>query len=634
MENCYTRAVYVGSLTSLQPFTISKSPEREQSRISLFGHEASISIQSKNLDSQALPTPKSLRSVRNTGHPKSAPGNISEGLGSSRVSPIDPGPVRYPSIAIPGFPALNFTKESTTINTIIPLEAGSITQVQIPAKPVSKETDGEIKVKDNGIKEEEAAEGQPAIKEEVDDIVMVTTESAAIVSTEIDERIEGTMDIITTTTEPVASTSTEIKKEIDDNVLTTEPAVILTTELTNEKPISQGSGFVNCTELATTEPAVISTSELTNEKPMSQDAGFANGCVLTTTKPAVMPTTELENGKSISQDSCSVAADNSTATAPKYARYAHGDIPLNIPAEKKGAEELPPKHEFNSTEYYLAVDAHDNLFRFFHNMEPEMDGFDINHALGQLEYIFTIAKFYNCLPLIRQNRHYLSNHMLQFGRELYKAILEDPPRWIRLSLYLECPLIFKEAIVHLVGQYPHYPWTTVPFSELQHSVLEVIRKKVDGLRILKASIDGELFKSLITIDGKDLIFSTLEEAHFDTWFIVQLWRDWFCHSLSKHTDCKHEGGSIYRLMARGNNAYLDHMEVYSSLVEYKGRSFGGWDLRQVDEDLKIMKVFAQKTVKDLVVNHSMLDIEEAGIQHLTCIKVENDELPWIRKEGG
>ena len=647
-RNYYTRTVNVESLTSLQPFTISKFPETEQPQIPSSVREVRKSIQTKTLDSQALPTPKSLHSTRSTGRPRSASINILEGLGSSGASQIDPRPAHYLSIEIPVSPALNFIKESATINNIISPEAGSTAQFQIPAKPESKGTEREITIKYGGIKEEEAAEGQPAIKEEIDDIVTVTTELATIVSTAIE-------DITTVTTEPVASTSTEVKKEIDDNVLattgsvastrtetkekiddkvlTTEPTAIPTAELTNEEPISQDSGFTNCSELATTKSAVISTSEPTNEKTMSEGAGFANENFLATAKPAVISTTELENGKSISQDSSSVA-DNSTATTPKYARYAHGEIPPNILTEKRGAEEFPPKHEINSAEYYHAVNAHDNLFRFFHNMEPEMDGFDISRALGQIEYIFTIAKPYNCLPLIHQNRHYLSNHLLQFGRELYKAILEDPPRWIRLSLHLECPSIFKEAIIHLVGQYPHYPWTTVPSFELPHSVLEVIHRKVNGLRILKASIDGELFKSLIAIDGKDLIFSTLEESHFDTWFIVQLWRDWFCHSLSTHADSKHESGSTYRLMARGSNAYLDNMEVYSSLADYKGKSFGSWDLRQVDEDLKIMKVFAQKTVKDLVVNHSMLDIEEAGIQHLTCIKVENDELPWIKKESG
>lgn len=81
-------------------------------------------------------------------------------------------------------------------------------------------------------------------------------------------------------------------------------------------------------------------------------------------------------------------------------------------------------------------------------------------------------------------------------------------------------------------------------------------------------------------------------------------------------------------MARGGDAYLAPTRVYEKLLKFKGDDFALLNLKQLEEDLDIMKGFAKIKAKDLAANYSMLDVEEAGIEHLTCTKIENDELPW------
>jgi hypothetical protein len=46
----------------------------------------------------------------------------------------------------------------------------------------------------------------------------------------------------------------------------------------------------------------------------------------------------------------------------------------------------------------------------------------------------------------------------------------------------------------------------------------------------------------------------------------------------------------------------------------------------------MIKTYAQKNVRELCVNNSMLSIEEAGTEHLTCVSVGNDEIPWVTKK--
>lgn len=335
--------------------------------------------------------------------------------------------------------------------------------------------------------------------------------------------------------------------------------------------------------------------------------------------------TTKPNGPTVNTRSWVAIGDAITQTSssvdPSSVRYAHGEQPGRCSVRRSDSSPLDDPAALRLG----AVEAHHGLFRLFHNMMPEIDRQDVRKSLRQTENINGAAQIYRCLPLVR---HYLSNEMLQLGRELFKAILLDPPRWLLLALLFQCAPIFKEAMIHIIGNYPHYPWTKVLASDLPQAVLDLIRKKVDELRALKASIDRDLFTSSICISGESLTFPTLPKANFDTWFIVQLWQDWFRHSITKHFNAKHTIGALYRLMARGGDGYLDYKSVLESLASYKGKSFGSWNLELVEADLRIMKDFAQKRVKELVVNNSMLDVEEEVILHLTCIMVQLKEMPW------
>jgi hypothetical protein len=348
--------------------------------------------------------------------------------------------------------------------------------------------------------------------------------------------------------------------------------------------------------------------------------------IITTVEPAVNPSVKFEDGTSTPREPGSApapAADNTTNLSASTPCYAHDDgLDLSSASKKLLSR--------NGDEMRLAfVEAHNNLLLLFHGKEPKLDSNNISNAIAQIEPLGWIAYKYKCLPLVRLH---LNNHLFQFGRELYEAVLENPPRWLFLSHLLACAPVYKEAMIHIIGQYPLYPWSKKPSSKLTPH-LGLIRKKADELKILKASINEELFNSSICIDGRRLSSLDLRNADFDTWFIVQLWQDWFRESLSNQSASEHGVGTTYRLMAQGGNAYLDACTVYSKLRAYKNKSLGTWNLRKVGEDLKIMTEFAQKAVKSLVINNSFLAVEEFNIQHLTCTKIENEDLPWFKKDG-
>jgi hypothetical protein len=198
-------------------------------------------------------------------------------------------------------------------------------------------------------------------------------------------------------------------------------------------------------------------------------------------------------------------------------------------------------------------EAYNNLFLLWHDMAPSINSSDINIALQEIELLVQMAGYYDSVPVTRIR---LSNHLLLFRRELFKAILEDPPRWLWLSIELECVAIFQEALIHIVGYSPRWPWKKVQMSDFAQDVQNLITSKATSLKLIKAEVNAELFNSNINVDGQDLSWGNLNKDTADTWFIVQTWRDWFCSAVSSIGQDKYKMGKVYRSMGEGSEPYL------------------------------------------------------------------------------
>jgi len=280
-----------------------------------------------------------------------------------------------------------------------------------------------------------------------------------------------------------------------------------------------------------------------------------------------------------------------------------------------------------------ALQAYHNMFLVFYDKSPEIDAKNIEQALFQVELLLNIARHYGSVAAVRGS---INGILTLYGRELCKAIQRDPPRWLYVSLLLQSAFIFKEAIIHIVGNLPHWPWETIPQSYFKPEIQRILSKKVMELQFMRWKINDSLFMSTLLVDGKEVRLNKNNKSVLNTWVTVQLWRDWFCRSLNRPKASQHFkniDARMYRTMAKGGDAYLSLKEVQTWLEEYKVGTldYAQWDSLELEEDLRIMKTYAQKEVQALIVNQSMLGVEEEGIEYLTCTKVENDELPWVKK---
>ena len=273
-------------------------------------------------------------------------------------------------------------------------------------------------------------------------------------------------------------------------------------------------------------------------------------------------------------------------------------------------------------------EAYNNLFLIFYSKPPVISTTSVSIALKQCEDLISVAKPLESLSVVRP---YLGNAIGRFGRQLYLAIMAEPFRWLELSMILESAVIFKEAVIHIVGAYTPGPSGQINLpTDIPQYVRDLIIFKVRYLDQQRMDVNERLFSSSIVIDSKIVTFSFVDTSIFSTWLVVQIWRDWFCREMAGVHLNPHKTGALYRTFAKSGDAYLPTVAV-KAIVE-KIRDPIKVDVEELREDLELLRKFAQEAVKELCENNSMVDVQEAGIEYLTCTRIMDEELPWFETE--
>ncbi len=201
-------------------------------------------------------------------------------------------------------------------------------------------------------------------------------------------------------------------------------------------------------------------------------------------------------------------------------------------------------------------------------------------------------------------------------------------------------------MVHAVGFHPLWPWGEEyeQFDNLPDAIFRCYSKKCEELKRQKADIDKKLFCSTLVVDGNALtsIMDAKSQPALNVWFVIQCWRDWFASKIAQASAWKSDKdenhtGVMYRIMAKGGDAYLPADEVVVKLRAIRGEdaplsleealkkvdasrdgkklaTIQKVDGKKVGDWLLLLKRQAQAEVEPLCVNHSLLSVEEAGIK--------------------
>lgn len=367
---------------------------------------------------------------------------------------------------------------------------------------------------------------------------------------------------------------------------------------------------------------------------------------------------------------------SSTATKPSSAQAGYFRSMANL-AGMQSVVHLPQMASGNHGTVDPLIRDYDNLFRVFYNHPPTLNSVNIASAYTECKSLLALADMYDALPVTGPR---VDHHLLGFGSRLFKQIAKYPPSYLKLGYLARSRVIFSEALIHVVGQWP----AALPnlrngsYAPLPNSVLDLIEDKYEDLEDLKARVDSKLFRLSLTTSRGERVGPS--NAYLD-WLAVSLFRQWLIENTNpppapilknpsstsstappppaiagsqttstKPTAPPDPTARVYRLIGSpSSQAYLAHDEVKRFLKLHPTPSSDALytrdTLKRFERKMDEIKRLAREIVKPLMRNFLELELkgsaEQAGgsagshdsgpptgLPYLTCTRVEEADLPW------
>lgn len=319
----------------------------------------------------------------------------------------------------------------------------------------------------------------------------------------------------------------------------------------------------------------------------------------------------------------------------------------------------PPPYENNMTLLQANADLlrdYDNLFRIFYNYPPLLDGINIADAYVQCKSLLTLADQYDALAVTGPR---VDHHLLQFQSRLWKQIAKYPVSYLRLGYLARSKVIFQEALIHVVGQWPAGERSIR--SALPEIVLDIIEDKVDELEETVSRVEGKLFRLSLTDSRGERV--TPASSYLD-WLAVSFFRQWLGDNTcpqppappsSSHRNDRQRAppsapapataplasvGRTYRLLGSPHpTAYLTHDEC-KRFLKLTPDLYSRDNLRRFEKGMNELKGMARELVRPLMGSSLELELSGTGggasketataspVGYLTCVRVVERDLPW------
>lgn len=321
---------------------------------------------------------------------------------------------------------------------------------------------------------------------------------------------------------------------------------------------------------------------------------------------------------------------------------------LNVPATSGQAD--PDDEIFKD---------YDNLFRACYNYEPNLDTVHIPNAYVECKSLLQLADMYDALEIVGPR---VDHHLLRFRGQLFKQIAKYPPSYLKLGYLARSRVIFSEALVHVVGQWP--AGANQLRGQTPESVMDLIEDKYEELEEVKARVEGKLFRLTLTTSRGERV--TPSNNWLD-WLAMSLFRQWLAENTTpqpvpilKDTSSRNTSsrgstagharigsgqpngalpmptsvntGRVFRILGTGGTAYLTHDEL-KRFLKLQPEQYNRENMKRFERRMEELKNIAKDTVKPLMRNFLELDMSAqgaggGGLPYLTCTRIDEQDFPW------
>ena len=235
----------------------------------------------------------------------------------------------------------------------------------------------------------------------------------------------------------------------------------------------------------------------------------------------------------------------------------------------------------------------------------------------------------------------LEKVLLQFDKDLWKAIAYNPVCWANFANKLQSAVLFKDAMVHLVGK-----WKLLDFearAKLDGPVRKVCRAKVLDFQREKQAIEvrmlGHYSFALRKNDEQEKIkrgatgnpSRSVYANEIYGWMALGFFRQWFAQVICEGNNFRARDGGyrLYKALNEGGHAYLTDGDLdgfyYYFPMSDKAKGV-------MDKHLIFFKEDMKELVAPLFENNSHYSHPEK-LQYLLSAKVADEDCPWMAPAG-
>ena len=274
--------------------------------------------------------------------------------------------------------------------------------------------------------------------------------------------------------------------------------------------------------------------------------------------------------------------------------------------------------------------AWDWLFGVFYGVEPV---FDDNSLPAVLSSVVALAECADVIGSIKSVRHVAEVALMRQDQVLWTSIAGNPQAWTELSCRIQSCSVWKEAAIHLVGQ-----WGTTSDeqkSKVLPHIRAIIERKVDELSVRKEAVELRIlghYPEFMRRAATDKPGRPTYGNDIYMWMAVGFFRQWFAQSISDdRTRRAPDGGfNFYSALHEGGQAYLTHID-FVEFHKYFPMSLKACQL--LEANMGVLKDDIKRFVDDLMHQESHLKRDEHDISWLTCTKLEKEDYPWDRTDS-
>jgi hypothetical protein len=269
------------------------------------------------------------------------------------------------------------------------------------------------------------------------------------------------------------------------------------------------------------------------------------------------------------------------------------------------------------------------LFGVFYNRQPAFDDTSLATVLSG------VMGLIECAESVGSIQHVCDIVDLALVRQdtvLWTSILGNPAVWVELGRRVRSPQIFKEAAIHLIGQ-----WCNMSDEDKDRvptEIRQIVQTKADELAIAKEAIELRIlghYPRFMSRSAAEKPGRPSYSSDIYMWMSVCFFRQWFAQNISDdRTRRAPDGGlSFYAGLRAGSQAYLTHID-FQEFHRYFPMSIKACHV--LEQNMGVYKEDVKQFVNHLMEENTHLKREEYNINWLTCAKIEKEDMPWFMPE--